>query len=66
MGLKDRERGKETERAMPLISCSVDLDKVCILFLDDVVGQNHRHIILEGTALWSQALSVPLFSPALH
>ena len=34
VGLKDRERGKETERAMSLISCSVNLDKVCILFLD--------------------------------
>ena len=65
-GLKDRERGKETERAMPLISCSIDLDKVCILFLDDVVGQNYGHIILEGMALWSQALSVPLFSPVLR
>ena len=51
---------------MPLISCSVNLDKVCILFLDDVVGQNHGHIILKGTALWSQALSLPLFSPVLH
>ena len=51
---------------MPLISCSIDLDKVCILFLDDVVGQNYGHIILEGMALWSQALSVPLFSPVLR
>ena len=50
---------------MPLSSCSIDLNEVCILFLDDVVGQNHGHITLEGTALWSQALSVQLFSPAL-
>lgn len=47
---------------MPLTSCSVDLDEVCILFLDDIVGQNHGHITLERTALWSQALSVQLFS----
>lgn len=51
---------------MPLTSCSVDLDEGCILFLDDVVGENRGHITLEGTALWSQALSVQLFSSALH
>ena len=51
---------------MPLTSCSVDLDEVCILLLDDVVGQNHGPITLEGTALWSQALSVQLFSQALR
>ena len=51
-GLKHRERGKETERATFPSEQSIFQNKVLTVFS------------WKGAALWSQALSTQLYSPA--